>query len=93
MIPATCHQTAPVHTESLVPSLGCPTAKALGYDMAPCRSAAGHGHAWHNVNYIEPATEKTESHGLQGREVPKIGREVTECVLFERGHVQLIGGE
>jgi hypothetical protein len=25
--------------------------------------------------------------------VPKIGGEVTECALFQRGHVRLIGGK
>jgi hypothetical protein len=35
----------------------------------------------------------TENRGLQGREVPKIGGEVTECALFQRGHVRLIGGK
>jgi hypothetical protein len=33
---------------------------------------------------------KTEN---RAREVVKIGKEVTDCVLSQRGRVQLIGGE
>ena len=36
---------------------------------------------------------KTENRPLKGREVAKIGKEVTECALSQRGRVQLIGGE
>jgi hypothetical protein len=36
---------------------------------------------------------KTENQAPKGRGVAKIGKEVTECVLSQRGRVQLIGGE
>jgi hypothetical protein len=42
---------------------------------------------------VSSRQQKTDNRELWGREVAKIGKEVTECVLFERGHVQLIGGE
>ncbi len=92
MIPATCHQTAPVRTESLVPSLRCTRAKALSYYGGSVGARLDMGMDG-TMSIVSNRQLKTENRPPKGREVAKIGEEVTECTLSQRGRVQLIGGE